>query len=210
MLLLVWACANIAPGDAQRYRAGLVSGECTGIATVVLRDDCLLAAEACEEIQGSLMRDECWFQRAETKKDPRLCAQAGQFSLDCQMHVLSQGFAAWVPADAQPGQIEGLAAQKIQEAGFATDDPRPWSALYRWVLGQQKPLNRQECLKITDPARQDACLHTGIALYNDRLNQARDRHLFPCDASQALPPLLQSSPDPDLDALRASRSDLCP
>ncbi len=94
--------------------------------------------------------------------------------------------------------------------GLAQDDPRAWSSWFRWVLGQQATLDRSVCHAL-EPAVAEACWRTGQALYDDRLNQARDQGLYPCDGG-ATPALLAHAPDEELDALRMAREriDLCP
>jgi hypothetical protein len=123
--------------------------------------------------------------------------------------VLSRGFPTWLPRRARPGEHEEEAARRIAAAGLAEDDMRPWSAFYRHVLGSTRPIDRASCDRVTDPARREACRQTGLALYQDLLNMARDRQLYPCDGGP-LPSLLTHTPDPELDALRAGRTDLCP
>ena len=135
--------------------------------------------------------------------------QQRSFAEDCALHVLSATFATWVPANARPGDDEAEVERRIAASGLSGTDPRPWSAYYRWILGQQQPLDRGSCASAGTAERRDACTHTGVAVYNDLLNYARDRHTYPCDGGD-LPAALQTAPDPELDALRASRTDLCP
>ena len=100
--------------------------------------------------------------------------------------------------------------------GRAAGDMRPWSAWFRWVLGQQRPLDRGSCLALEGELRQ-ACWNTGRALYQDRLNRARDQGSYPCPAEQSgqrapLPAALRHGADAELDQLRLEReaADLCP
>jgi hypothetical protein len=204
------------PDAAQReaWLAALKSGACETVTNEALRDDCWLARvahhpEVCEKMAGETARSECWFRVAEAQADPSLCPKAGIFAEDCALHVLSTSFASWVPRDARPGAGEDEVERRIAASGLAADDPRPWSAYYRWILGQQHPLDRASCAAATTEERRDACAHTGLALYADLLNHARDRRTFPCDGGP-MPPELQTTPDPEIDALVASRTDLCP
>ena len=99
--------------------------------------------------------------------------------------------------------------KKLEGSGLSVDDMRPWSAYYRWVLGQHQPFDRASCSKIAHPMRKEACEKTGLAVYNDLLNNARDRKLIPCPSRAPLPPELVHTPDAELDALIQSREDLC-
>ena len=226
--LLCLACAGgadpeAAPArDAHRYRDGLRSGKCDPIQDPLLRDDCWLATirkkplaqDPCGPIQDQALLSECWFVLAERERDPALCAKAGAFRDDCALHVLSRAFPRWIDPQTRPGDPqEQELVDRIAQIGMAPDDPRPWSAWYRWVLGQRAPLDRAACHAAPDPMRRDACLQTGLALYSDRLNRARDARTLPCPLpadSALLPAELRHTPDPELDAMRASRSDLCP
>lgn len=213
VMLLVVGCGS----DVQRYQAGLRSGDCGGIRDVRLKGDCLLAAAErqaaepsaeglCAQIVDSTLRGECWFQLAERRDDPALCPQATPFADDCALHLLSRSFAALKVT--QPAEAEAEVEVRIQRTGLALDDMRPWSAWYRHVLGRQQPLDRASCAQVQAPDRQEACRMTGLALYHDRLNFARDRRIYPCDGGP-LPSVLLYTPDPELDAARSSRSDLC-
>jgi hypothetical protein len=228
---LIWllGCEE-APSSIHLYRAGLESGDCGPIPDPWLRDDCYLATASkksirtnpCDPIVAQELKNECWFVMAEIEKDPALCRKADRFSEDCALHVLSGTLTGLVPKEAMPGDmaVEAAWEEQIQKSGMLVSDPRPWSAFYRWVLGQHHPLDRASCSRITEGMRKEACEKTGEALYNDLLNHARDRRLYPCDKvaageppgslkSNELPVLLQHTPDPELDALRLSRTDLC-
>ncbi|MFZ5481266.1 MAG: hypothetical protein ACOZNI_31190 [Myxococcota bacterium] len=205
-MILLYACVS-ADTPAELADA-LARKDCGGLRE--LRDACLAElATDCDDVGDPTLRGECWFRRAEVAGDASSCPKAVPFADDCAMHVLSRGFAAWVPKGAAPAEVEALAEPRIVAAGLAPDDPRPWSALWRWVLGNRRPLDRASCDAVADPARREACLRTGLALYADLLNQARDRRTFPCDGGP-LPPHLAYAPDRELDALVASRTDLCP
>lgn len=218
MILLLFACTfpSDRAGDAEdraRYVAGLASGECAPVRDAALRDDCYAATvdspADCEAVNDAKVRGECWFQLAESTEDASLCPRAAPFVDDCALHVLSRGFAGWLPRRARPGEHEDAAAARILATGLAVDDLRPWSAFYRHVLGSTRPLDRAACDAVADPARRVECKRTGIALYHDILNRARDKNRYPCDGGP-LPPVLAYTPDPELDAVRAARTDLCP
>jgi hypothetical protein len=168
------------------------------------------AAVLCAALPEGVGRDECHFQVAERSGDVAHCAQAGRFADDCRLHRLSQDFKRLIGADAVPGGFEEGLAPVLLNYGFAADDPRPWSAAYRWVLGGHRPLDRASCSQAPSPSQVDACRMTALALYNDLLNHARDSKLFPCDGGP-LPERLSYLPDPDLDAIieRRRKDDLC-
>lgn len=204
-------CAG-APADRQAYLEGLRTGACATIENATWRDDCWIArveregVDHCAAVTDPTQRGECVFQLAEKTGDASLCPGAAPFADDCALHVLSRGFASL--GATLPGAGEAAVSARIAAAGLAPDDPRPWSAWYRWVLGAQRPLDRGTCAAVADPMRREACLRTGVALYQDRLNRARDTGTYPCDGG-ALPPELQHAPDPELDGVRAARTDLC-
>lgn len=194
--------------SADQYAAAMKDGDCARIGDAALRADCLAWHGRCEAVEGQAGW-ECWFRRAEAEGDGALCAKAGDYADDCRMHLLTTGFRDWAPRDAGPGDADALAATHIVAAGFAVEDLRPWSAWYRYLLERSRPFDRTACAKVADPARREACLRTGLVAWQDRLNMARDRRLWPCDGGPA-PELLQHSPDPELDAATAARTDLCP
>ena len=167
----------------------------------------------CHQIDVSVASEECAFQVAEITSDPTACAQSGRFRTDCRLHLLSARFSKWTPSTAMADDPD-LHLQLMQESalvGLHPDDVRTWSAWFRWVLGRRLPLDRAICQNIAREERRTACWETGRALYQDRLNQARDRGTFPCDGGP-LPEILTHTPDPELDTLRAARKveDLCP
>jgi hypothetical protein len=213
--LLLGGCDRAAgdAADRARYVEGLSSGECAPIRDAALRDDCREAtAKApadCEGVADPTIRGECWFQLAESTKDASLCPRAVPFADDCALHVLSRGFATWLPKKVRPGEQEAAAEARIVAAGLAADDMRPWSAFYRHVLGATRPIDRVACDAVADLDRREACKRTGIAMYQDLLNHARDKKIYPCDG-EPLPALLAYAPDAELDAVRAARRDLCP
>ncbi len=216
MILLLLACAT--PGsdraaDRARFVEALASGECDGIRDAALADECREATARepadCAAVRDATSRGECWFQLAEQTDDASLCPKAAPFAADCALHMLSRGFPEWIPRGARPGEQEDEAARRIAASGLAADDMRPWSAFYRHVLGATRPIDRAACASVPDAARREACERTGLAMYQDLLNMARDRGAYPCDGGP-LPPLLAHTPDPELDAMRAARTDLCP
>lgn len=211
ILACLLGCAATDPRAA--YLHGLRTGECAPVTDTQLRDDCWIArvgregVDWCGETTAGRARGECYFQLAERTGDPSLCPRATPFADDCALHLLSRGFGELLPAS--PGEKESEVAARIAAAGLGPEDPRPWSAWYRWVLGGQRPLDRASCAQVAEPLRREACERTGVALYHDLLNRARDLRTYPCDGGP-LPPELQHTPDPELDAARAARADLCP
>lgn len=230
LLLTLAGCgSDDAAADRRRYVAALASGDCAGVQTPDLRDDCALAAAGhaaepgtsaearhaavCGAVSADAARDECAFLVAERYRAPSLCRQAGRYADDCALHVVSAAFAV------AKAPTEAWAAEQIAASGLAPDDPRPWSAYYRDRLGRSAPLDRAACAALDDaPARPDratraeACRQTALAVFDDRLNAARDRRRFRCEAGVVQPPLpalVQWVPDPDLDAAWARRTDLC-
>jgi hypothetical protein len=174
-----------------------------------LADACRLEARDCGAIVEPTLRDECGFLRAESSGDYGDCASAGRYVEECRMHLWSADIARWEPAGVAPGDLETEVAARAALAGFAADDPRPWSAWYRQVLGRMVPLDRAQCEAVTAALPREACLHTALLVYDDRLNVARDKRLYPCDGGE-LPPLLRHAPDTAIQARIAARTDLCP
>ena len=89
------------------------------------------------------------------------------------------------------------------------DDPRPWSALYRALLEARTPLDRAVCDAASEPMLVESCRQTALAVYNDRLNRARDRLRW-CPGAP-VPDALAHTEDPDLEAmlLRRAEEELC-
>lgn len=199
---------------------------CRALKDTTMRADCLLAvvegqaraepeatAELCDEVPEGTWRDECWFQLAERSRTPEHCARAGLFADDCRLHALSSALPRLLKASA-PGAFEAALAPELLKLGFQATDLRPWSAAYRHALGRQRPLDRASCAQAASQADLDlvtVCRQTALALMNDRLNRARDTGRVPCDGGP-LPPELQFTPDPDLQAMLDERRarDLCP
>ena len=189
--------------------------------TEALRADCWIAAAAkrpssgspleqklsdCESIPSEHDRGECAFVLAETTLRPDLCTLAGPFADDCALHVVSWKFAA------SKVLSEDAAATDIVASGLAFDDPRPWSAYFRELLGRAQPLDRSTCAAVTSPARAEACRRTGLALHEDRMNQARDQRAFTCVdgiPTGPWPDQVAWAPDPELAEALAARTDLC-
>lgn len=212
MLSLLLACAA-PPSDATTYAAALHDGSCATVRDDALRDDCWLRwldpkdPTWCDRLTTDRLRAECAFTMAERTGEATWCDRAGPFEDDCRLHHLSRQLAdvEGLPAD-RDAEIEAA----IRAAGLAEDDGRAWGTWYRWSLGRQAPLDRSTCDAVTDASRREACRQAGLGLFHDRLNNARDRKLFPCDGGP-LPPLLAYAPDPDLDlAIQHRRPELCP
>ncbi len=192
---------------ASAYRAGLASGDCSGIADVALADECRVQLGQCDPIVGERARAECAFRDAEARGDPARCADAGPWVDDCRMHLWTAALPALL-RDRRPGEFEADAAAEAVRHGFAADDPRPWSALYREWYGRHRPMDRGACAGAADPAHAEACRQTGLAQYADLLQMAHDRGTYPC-VGGPLPALLAHAPDPELDALRAAKIPPC-
>ncbi|MFH1464564.1 MAG: hypothetical protein ABIO70_09260 [Pseudomonadota bacterium] len=194
---------------------------CADLATPSLADDCSLSAvEAlagregeptaallarCEGLATRESRDECAFQVGERRDDPAACARAGAFEDDCRIHLLAMSMPHWLPAGAGPASpavLDALAAETAR-VGLPRGDQRAASATFRALLDRQPILDRGACEAVAPPWR-TACQQTGLALYEDRLNMARDQGALPCPG-EALPEPLAHSADPELDAALARR-----
>lgn len=223
LALLPAGCGGLPVDDAAdraRYSDALRTGECASVHDVALADDCWIAAASrrpgrsadlatrtalCARVITDRDRGECYFAVAELYGAPQLCPQAVPFADDCALHVVSMRFAR------ASTLTEEYATTQITTAGLKADDPRPWSAYFREVLGREQPLDRTLCSSQSPPL-QEACRQTGLALFEDRLNQARDHRQFTCVGSKAQPPWPERvawAPDPELDAVFTARSDLC-
>lgn len=185
-----------------------------------LADDCWIAAASkrpesaaseaertalCQHVRDPRQVGECYFGVAELLGAPALCKDAAPFADDCALHVVSIAFAR---AEAP---TEAFAAGQVANAGLLPDDPRPWSAYFREVLGRVRPLDRSACSRAA-PEHREACEQTAVALFSDRLNQARDRRQFTCVDGAPQPPwpeLVAFQPDPVFDQVMAARGDLC-
>lgn len=208
--MLGWlAASGCGETEAVEYQGALSSGRCELLAAGALRDWCWVEHVDCDAIVGERARYECAFRRAEKSEDAEDCKDAGAFAEDCQMHLWTASFRKWAPDPPVVGRDEPVVAEHIARGGFIPDDPRPWSAWYRYALSRQMPMDRGACRSVPHVVAREACLATGVALYDDRLNAARDLALYPCDGGE-LPSFLHTTDDPDIVALRVSRNDLCP
>jgi len=204
------------PADAKDLCAVLEDpgnrGECLAAgAEAIAGSQPEQAISICESIESDMEADECFFQVSEHSEDRELCARAGRFEEDCQMHAWSRALAKAVDKKALPGEVEAEVALLAARHGFSEEDPRPWVALYRRLLGQMRPMDREICAAASTLSRQEICSSTGLTLFHDRLNYVRDRGLFPCDGGE-LPPELNALIDPELAAALSARRevDLCP
>ncbi len=206
--------------ERAAYRDALRSGACEAVPAGALADDCWIAAASkrpesahseaertasCARVTDPRQLGECYFTVAELLGEPALCLEAAPFADDCALHVVSIAFAK---ADAP---TEAFATEQIARSGLAVDDPRPWSAYYREVLGRVRPLDRSACAAAS-PDHREACEQTALALFADRLNQARDRKQFTCVDGAPQPPwpdLVAFQPDPAFEQAMATRGDLC-
>ncbi len=205
-LLLAGACA----GDrATAFETAMSSGRCAELEWPELRDDCAVFHRQCALVEGEKAGWECAFRQAEHEGDAAACAKAGGWADDCRLHVWAASFERWAPKGVRPGEAEAQVAERLPGFGLELTDPRPWSAWFRFVHGNSRPLDRAACAAVVDPMQAEACRQTALAHYGDMLNVARDRKLYPCDGGP-LPAFLQYTPDPEIDALRARRTDLCP
>ncbi len=235
VLALASACTHGSPAeDHAAWLAALALPDpgaafdaCLAVRDPDLRADCGLAAverlartrgpttgdllARCRALEG-WAGDECAFQVGERRRDPSACASAGAFAGDCRLHLLSTGLAGWVPQGALPSDpaLLGRLRTEAGAVGLDPEDERAASAFFRWILGGQVPLDRTSCDAVPDAVAREACRRTGLALYGDRLNHARDTRTYPCQGGD-LPPALAHAPDPEIEALRRRREaeDLC-
>ncbi|MBM4367533.1 MAG: hypothetical protein FJ102_15075 [Deltaproteobacteria bacterium] len=204
MILALFACA---PGAAE-YREALESGGCAAVSDPALRDDCHAQRGECTQVHGAVARDECGFVRAEKAGEIALCGGAGRFEHDCRMHLWTQEVVKFDKSACAVGRGEPAVASRLVDLGFDADDPAPWSAYYRRCLSVNRPIDRGPCNLVPSAVAREACLRTGLALYDDLLNMARDKHDFPCGAGP-MPALLEHAPDREIEALIARRSAAC-
>ncbi len=211
--LFVLACNGLqAPKQAPAQ-------DCHSLGVYALISTCVLAAiesTSPSEINPGICevlkdrdRDECHFRIAERTDAPALCAQAGEFEGSCRMHVFSQRFPKWLNTALPLQEIAEQAPSFISDVGLSSADPRPWSAIWRSVLGANPPLDRSRCQNLVNPMQQEACAHTAVALFQDQLTRGWTQGLDLCEGD--LPPHLAPVPDPILEetlALRRSQN-LC-
>lgn len=206
--------------DAVAADPSATAEHCGGLRTPAARGDCVLhgverlarsdapaAAELCGLLEG-LDADECFFQVAERSRQPARCADAGRFAEDCRMHAWTVA----VPKLGSPATPPDVWADRLTEAaadlGFAADDPRPWIAASRHLLGRSLPLDRGWCDGWAEAPRA-ACRQAGLGLLHDRINHARDSGKWTC--GEPVPELLAVASDPELEAVLAERrSEVCP
>ena len=228
-IVALGCAADSDSADRARYLKALDSGECEVVRGADLQDDCWLAQAAkplergapvsqrvdatCAHVTGKRARAECFFLVAEHTGTPELCTQADTFKDDCGLHAVSMAFAR------SRTLTEAWAFEQIVASGMNPKDMRPWSAYFREVLSRSAPLDRAACGTVgtlegapTATERQEACTQTGRALFEDRLNQARDQRRFTCVANVVqlpVPDRVRWAPDAELDAIFAGRTDLC-
>jgi len=199
---LAGACGGSAPrepADGARYALALervarapaeAAAACAPVRDPGLRADCVIAgverlaaadlpaaAALCAGLPAGVAQDECRFQLADRRGDPALCADAGRFRDDCRMHAWSRGVARTL----EPGEVARAPELRAPAAaaGFADDDPRPWIAAFRHLLGGPPPLDRRPCAALAAPL--DAlCAEAGAMLHADRLAHARDTGALRC------------------------------
>ncbi len=191
---------------------------CNSLKDLQLQSDCILAvapqlaksdrqaaSAACKKMETT---GECFFRLAEATKDSGLCEQAGEHEIDCRLHVFSFSISDWLEKDAPPGTLLEKAPAHINKAGLKTTDSRVWTALWRWRIGVKPPLDRSICT-LLDPIQKARCNQAGEGLFHDRLNHFRDKGAALCQGE--LPPALQTTNDPGLDAILKMRraQDLC-
>lgn len=200
--------------DAVAWSRALQTGACDAVRDPTLRDSCLVTlverrgVDRCGEVADARAREDCAFRLAEKLRAPERCKEAGRFAEDCALHVLSNTFLVDAP-EARPGGPEEVAvAARIVASGLTAEDPRAWTAWYRWALGRRAPLDRAACADVAAEARRDLCRDAGRGLYEDRLRHARDSGALRCAATEDAPGL-QHTPDPELDALRAAYQPSC-
>ncbi|MEC7985482.1 MAG: hypothetical protein VX278_09975 [Myxococcota bacterium] len=186
--------------DPQRWTL------CREISDLTLQHDCILSAvpliaesnikqasRICQRL--SHQRAECFFQLAEISQQSIFCDYTESFQLDCKLHLLSKGL--------QQGKS---AAALMKELQLPPDTPKAWTAIYRYQLHQQKPLDLSWCQSQSFP---DVCTLAAIGTYEDRLNRARDRYGYPCNNTQA-PSSLAYVENPQIQMLIQQREDQCP
>ena len=200
--------------SAVAWARALETGACDAVKDPSLRDSCLVAlverrgVDRCGEVAEAKAREECAFRLAEKVRAPERCPAAGRFAEDCALHVLSNTFLVDAPAARPGGPEESVLAARIVASGLPAEDPRAWTAWYRWTLGRRSPLDRGACAAVPVDARRGMCRTAGRGLYEDRLRHARDSRALTCSAA-TVDPELAHTPDPELDALRAAYQPSC-
>jgi len=227
MVLLLLACvAPVSDAELLSNAALLVEDDarasldiCLEIESIEVKSRCVeqsapalsisdptFGISACETLEEP---SECLFRVAEATGDINLCQRAGEFEFNCKMHLFSRTLHSWISTGSSPPEVAAIGREHIEKANLSPEDPRPWSAVWRWVLGAQRPLNRGSCDGIVSPMKREACQMTAVAVLNDRLNHHRDLGTNLCDG--ALPSAIQYISDPELDRTLSYRRsvDLC-
>ena len=195
------------------------TAHCLPIDDEDLRADCLLAAAGeaapvdakgaetlCSHIPHGVIQDECHFVLAEGSGQVETCVRAGRFAQDCRMHAWSRTLQAastqWQSID---DVIETVRTSAPPELG-ALDPHLP---AFRLWLGAQDLLDLAPCATLTDAELEKACTFSGLGLFHDRMNHARDTGAISCP-NPAESPSLAHRPHPQLSAALTQRQDLCP
>jgi hypothetical protein len=194
---------------------------CAELATLAVRHDCLLhgverlarrdpdgAAGICGQIPAGLDADECFFQVAERSRQPARCSQAGRFEEDCRMHAWTAAVSHAAGPTASAAEWETALADLAVQMGFSADDPRPWVAAARYVLGRATPLDRSFC-DGWSAERRAHCRVAGRDLFHDRFNHVRDAGKWDCSGPP--PKLLSYDEDDELETIYVKRKhEICP
>ena len=233
MLFFFLACTATTPDPAGQVDSYIIALDqvarhptraiaiCAPLTQPTFRGDCFLVGAAalakedgdsamtmCNMLEAGIDRDECGFVAAESSNKPHLCSEAGVFEDDCRLHLLQQRVNN---ISGEPGTVETKMTFAINQVGFQMADSRVWTLLYRHILSQQEPLNRDSCKQVP-PQWRASCRMAGLGIYEDRLNYARDAGMLTefC-ATGAVPEFLAHAPDPELTILRKTRQqvDLC-
>ncbi len=194
---------------------------CAKLATRTVRYDCLLhgverlarrnpdaASNICAQIPAGLDADECFFQVAERSRQPARCAKAGRFEEDCRMHAWTVAVTHAAGPTASASKWEAALSALADEMDFLKDDPRPWVAASRFLLGRTTPLDRSFC-DDWSAERREHCRVAGRDLLHDRLNHVRDARKWDCEGPP--PAILSFEADAELDTIFARRKpEICP
>jgi hypothetical protein len=191
----------------QGLKSEQLKEDCVAVvATELAKQDLLAGETACSSLNSPY---ECFFRLAEVRADTQYCARAGPLEIDCRLHVFSFGLKEWLAKDSTAETILAKAPSQMVAAGLASDDFRPWTALWRWRLGAAVLLDRSLCAGLHSDWQTEICLQAGGTLFHDRLNHFRDKGIDLCTGD--LPPALNHTEDPALDLVLADRraGDLC-
>ena len=158
--------------------------ECILIGVDALKkQDLSLASSLCDMLSGS-DKDECWFRLAEVQDNASLCKNAGQFQLDCTMHVLSR----WLFRNPEASWSE--MTSRARQYGVSPTSVEGETVLYRHVISSTKPMDLSKCEGLPNL---DACTRAAKSVYRDRLRFAENQGTFPCtmDTHHPLSPVNQ-------------------